>query len=292
MGKQDRHKPSRNKRYLALVMVLIISISTLVQAVSPVEAEAAAKKTTNVETWGVFIGQRIKPSSKRFKNYKNIVIDAQFYSKKDITQLKKGGRKVYSYLSIGSMETYRPYYNYFQKFLLGNYNNWDEEHWIDVSQKEWQDYVINSLVRSYRKKGINGLWIDNTDVYYEYPTDDILSGLVNILYRIRQKKIPVIINGGDVFVSKLIETGSAWLIKGVMQEEVLTRIADYNLGKFAWQTTDDYYYFTEYCTRVKMAGLSVSLLEYARSKKAKKTILRFCKKNGYTVYIADNVQLK
>lgn len=273
-------------------MVLIISFTTMFQMVSPLEAEAASKKKVNLETWGVFIGQRIKPTSKKVKKYKNIVIDAQFYTKKDIAQLKKGGRRVYSYLSIGSMETYRPYFEYFKKYLLGNYNNWNEEHWIDVSQQEWQNFVVNSLVKSYRKKGIYGLWIDNTDVYYEYPTDDILRGLVNMLYRIHRKKIPVIINGGDVFVSKLLETGSSWLIKGVMQEEVLTRIADYNVGKFAWQTIDDYYYFTEYCTRVKRAGLSVSLLEYAKSKKAKKIILKFCKKNGYTVYIADNVQLK
>ena len=175
---------------------------------------------------------------------------------------------------------------------MGDYNNWGDEDWIDVSQVEWQNFLVDYLVRSYQKKGIYGLWIDNTDVYYEYPREEIFQGLVNILVRLRQKRIPVIINGGDVFVTELINRGYKWLIKGVMQEEVITRIADYNRGRFAWQTIDDRIYFMEYCQRAKQAGLKVSLLEYSKSRKGRKKIIKFCKKYGYTVYIANNVQLK
>jgi hypothetical protein len=42
--------------------------------------------------------------------------------------------------------------------------------------------------------------VDNTDVYYEYPRANILNGLIYMLTRIHNKKIPIIINGGDVFV--------------------------------------------------------------------------------------------
>ena len=99
------------------------------------------------------------------------------------------------------------------------------------------------------------------------------------------------INGGDVFVSELLDSGNKKLIKGIMQEEVLTRIANYDKSRFAIQLLDDRRYFMEYCRRVKKAGLSVALLEYSKNAYVKKVIRKFCKKNGYTVYIANNVQL-
>ena len=280
-------------RLIAVFLALTIAFSGAFCLSDPVMAKSKKNTSYKIEKWGVFIGGKcLKKNSKKIKKYRYIVVDAQYYTKSEIKSFKKGGRKVYSYLSIGSLERYRPYYARFRKYIKGHYNNWDDEQWIDVTKKEWQDFVIKGLVKSFRKKGVNGLWIDNTDVYYEYPTQAIFQSLVSMLRRIRQKKMPVIINGGDVFVSELIRTGNRRLIKGIMQEEVLTRIADYKKGKFAHQGVADYIYFTEYCTKVKKAGLSVSLLEYARSKKMKKTITNFCKKNGYTVYISNNVQLQ
>ena len=174
---------------------------------------------------------------------------------------------------------------------MGDDDNWSEEQWVDVSKKPWQDFIINKLVTSFQKKGIDGVWIDNTDVYYEYPTKAIFNGLVKILKRIRNKNLPIFINGGDVFVSELLDSGNKKLIKGIMQEEVLTRIANYDKSRFAIQLLDDRRYFMEYCRRVKKAGLSVALLEYSKNAYVKKVIRKFCKKNGYTVYIANNVQL-
>ena len=276
------------KKLLIMALVLVMSITGLVPASQPLEARAASN---SVEKWGVFIGECIHGNTAKVKKYKYVVIDAQFYTKNEIKKLKQGGRKVYTYLSIGSLGTYRSYFRNFKKYLMGSYDNWSEEQWINVSKKQWQDFIVNKLVVSFKKKGVDGLWIDNTDVYYEYPTNAIFKGLVKMLKRIRKMKMPVIINGGDVFVSELLDRNYGWLIKGIMQEEVLTRISNYNKSKFAIQLLDDRRYFMEYCRRVKKAGLSVALLEYSRNSYVRKVIRRFCKKNGYTVYIADNDQL-
>ena len=280
-------------RLFVVFMAMMMAFTGVFCMSDPVVAKSKKGTSSSTEKWGVFIGGKcLKKNSKKVKKYRYVVVDAQYYNKSEIRRFKKGGRKVYSYLSIGTLERYRPYYNKFRKYIKGRYNNWDDEQWVDVTKKDWQDFVVKNLVRDFRKKGINGLWIDNTDVYYEYPTKEIFQSLVSMLRKIRQKGFPVIINGGDVFVSELIRTGNQKLIKGIMQEEVLTRIANYRKGRFAHQEMDDYLYFTRYCTSVKKAGLSVALLEYARSKKMKKTITNFCKKNGYTVYISNNVQLQ
>ncbi len=288
MKEQKRYGVGITKKILIMVMVFVINITGLIPAAQPLEARAASN---SVEKWGVFIGECIHGNTAKVKKYKYVVIDAQFYTKKEIKKLKRGGRKIYTYLSIGSLGSYRPYFRTFKKYLIGGYDNWTEEQWVDVSKKQWQDFIINKLVASFKKKGVDGVWVDNTDVYYEYPSKAIFKGLVKILKRIRKMKMPVIINGGDVFVTKLLDTNNGWLIKGVMQEEVLTRIANYKKSRFAIQLLDDRRYFMEYCRRVKKSGLSVALLEYSKNAYVRKVIRRFCKKNGYTVYIADNVQL-
>ncbi|MBR2730283.1 MAG: endo alpha-1,4 polygalactosaminidase [Lachnospiraceae bacterium] len=281
------HNSPLTKRLAALVLAAVLSFAAIVP-VTEVPAEAAAKTTT----WGVFIGTTLHGNTSKVKNYKSIVIDGQNYTKAEIKKLKSGGRKVYSYLSIGSIATYRSYYKRFKKYTLGKYDNWPDERWVDTSKKAWQDFVVNELVANLRKKGIDGLWVDNTDVYYEFHRTSILNGLISILSRCHNKKIPIIINGGDVFVSKIISMGKAKIIDGVMQEEVLTRITGYNSNKFARQLKSDRTYYEAYLKKVKKAGRSIALLEYTKSSAMRKEIINYCKKRGYSYYISNNVALK
>ena len=195
-------------------------------------------------------------------------------------------------MSIGTVAKYRPYYKRFKKIRLKRYNNWNTEFWVDVRKKKWQKFFLNELVPQLKKKGIDGLWVDNTDVYYEFPKKKIFKALVYMLKKVKKMKLPVIINGGDVFVDKLIEKKKQKLIKGVMQEEVLTVIADYDRGIFERAGADDYIYFTSYVQRCKKAGIKVSLLEYTRDPLMKKEIIDYCNQNGFNYYICDNVMLK
>ena len=124
-----------------------------------------------------------------------------------------------------------------------------------MSRKPWQDFIVNELVASVRRKGCDGLWLDNTDVYYEYHRESIYKGLLNIITRIHNKNIPIYINGGDEFVTRLINSGKKRLIKGVFQEEVLTSIISYSGNRFGRQNKGDRSYYEAYLRKVKRAGL-------------------------------------
>lgn len=69
------------------------------------------------------------------------MIDAQYFSKKDIRKLHAGGTKVYSYLNIGSIENFRPYYKTYEHLAIGDYENWEEEKWVNVADKDWQEFM-------------------------------------------------------------------------------------------------------------------------------------------------------
>lgn len=283
--KRSSIRTSLAGRLTALVLAAAITL------IGIVPGTAAPAEAATIYKWGVFIGTKVTSTAK-VKNYQKIVIDAQNYSAAEIKRLKSGGRKVYSYLSIGSIATYRSYYNRFKKYSLGKYTNWSAERWIDTSKVAWQDFCVNELAKSFKRKGVDGLWVDNTDVWYEYHRAPIFNGLVYILRRCKKLGFAIIINGGDVFVSHLLKSGKGACINGVMQEEVITRISDYNGNHFAMQTSADRKYYEAYLKVVKRYNKSIALLEYCKTTKTRNNIIAYCKKHGYSYYISNNVALK
>lgn len=81
-----------------------------------------------------------------------MVIDAQYFSAKDIRTLHKKGVKVYTYLNVGSIENFRDYYKKYEYLTIGTYENWEEEKWVDVSNKDWQKFM-GKLSKKLLKKG-------------------------------------------------------------------------------------------------------------------------------------------
>ena len=77
----------------------------------------------------------------RFKMYETIVIDAQYFTKRDIELLHQNGTVVYTYLNIGSIENFREYYTTYAELAIGEYEHWEEEEWVDVANPDWQKFI-------------------------------------------------------------------------------------------------------------------------------------------------------
>ena len=117
--------------------------------------------------YGVFLNADAS-SLERFKMYETIVIDAQYFTKRDIELLHQNGTVVYTYLNIGSIENFREYYTTYAELAIGEYEHWDEEEWVDVANPDWQKF-IGQLSQELYEKGVDGFFIDNCDVYYYDP---------------------------------------------------------------------------------------------------------------------------
>ena len=168
--------------------------------------------------FGVFLNYN--GNLKKLSDYETVVIDAQYIKKKDIAAFKAKGHKVYSYINVGSLENFRTYYKKYKKLMLGKYEHWDEECWIDVSSKTWKNFILKDLSVKLMKKGIDGFFVDNCDVYYVYPQKKIFKGLSVILEGLKSKGKNVIINSGNDFLDKYCSEGGNWrkIITGITQE--------------------------------------------------------------------------
>jgi uncharacterized protein (TIGR01370 family) len=204
-----------------------------------------------------------------------IVIDAQYYSKKEIAELKETNGTVLSYLNVGSIEDFRDYFPEYEDLILGPYENWEEEYWVNVADERWQDFVVKDLAKPILNKGVDGFFIDNTDVYYNYNNDGVYQGLTNILMQLKNSKAQIVINGGDAYVSKYLEENGNLdgILDGVNQESVYTSI-DFDNKSFAENDEDTRDYYLEYLNSVVSDGKKAYVLEYTDDDKLKDYVNR------------------
>ena len=116
----------KTKIFLRKIYVLILILSAaLLSAYS-------ADPSDEAEKYVVLIGEDSEIIEK-LSDIDLLVIDAEYFSQNDIARLRENGiREIYSYINIGSIESFRSYDTDFEKYTLGAYENGPEEKWIDV----------------------------------------------------------------------------------------------------------------------------------------------------------------
>lgn len=265
-------------------------LSAVILSAALILGGCGAEKAVGTKDYGVFLSLDASDMD-RIEGYDTVVIDAQYFSAEDISRLKEHGSEVYSYINVGSLENFRDYYAAYSDQTLGVYENWDEEKWINAASSEWQGFLA-SLEDELLGKGIDGFFVDNCDVYYEYPTDEMFDGLTSILKHLMSYDKPVIINGGDTFVTRYREKyGSAKdIMTGVNQESVFSSI-NFERGSFSAQTKEEREYFKEYIEACGTDGADVFLLEYTTDSSLTAQIEKYCSKKGFRYYIADSIEL-
>ena len=241
--------------------------------------------------YGVFLGA--EPGDlPDMEPYRIIVLDAQYYTSEHIAALKGSGHTVYSYINIGALEDFRPYYDRYEPVTLGAYENWDEERWVDVSRPEWQSFIADELAPAIIAKGVDGFFADNCDVYFNYPTEEIFSGTEALLKSLKAAGGYVSINGGDVFVTEYARRYGSLdgITDAVNQETVFSRL-DWDSGRFSENPADEREYFMEYAETVAALGKDVYLLEYTTDRSLIERIAGYCGGKGFRYYAADSVEL-
>ena len=275
----------------ALVAVLVLCGCCLAGEARPERAFDAS--------YGVFIGMRGGEAlrDERVLRTRVLVVDPAHFEEREIAFLKVSGHTVYGYLNVGSLEAFRPYYGRFRKFVLGRYENWDGEWWVDVSAAPWRDFVVSELAAEYVRKGIDGFFVDNCDVYHYKKSRGIFDGLTEVLRRLSGYGLEVLINGGDEYATAALEEyGSiAGLFSGVNQETVFTRInfdkLNFETGAFGRSREEDRQYFLSYLEKMEGAGAKIRLLEYTRDADLAREIERFCGARGWECFISGSVEL-
>lgn len=211
----------------------------------------------------------------------------------------KRGVWVYGYLNIGALEKQRPYYDKLKHLRLAKYEGWDGEYWIDPTAREWQEHIL-SLAKQIKATGAIGLYLDNTDIYYEIlerqiskqysrnlpSAQAVYTALSNMILKINDLGLIVMPNGGDIFVRKFIRA-HPHVISTINQEGVF--FEDLNKKNSASDTQ----YYKDYCKWAqKHISGKVRIIEYTSSKTEQAKIKAYCLAHGWDVYFSKHKELR
>lgn len=251
------------------------------------------------DDFGVFLGAN--PSSlSRIVQYENVIIDIDEFSENDISYLKDNDCKIYSYLSIGSLEKYRSYYETYKDLTFMDYDNWPDERWVDVSSNVWQNHLVDEANR-FKDLKSDGIFMDNFDVYHivkeEYECsetfkEDIFNGCINILDRLDETGLDLIINSGTDFLERLNEENNGELdkIDVYAQECVFSSIVDYQKDIFGKQDEETSSYYKSIVSFMKSHS-EILLIEYTKDDSLVSQVENYCKINNCYYYVSASVNL-
>lgn len=278
---------------------------------SQIDDSFSAEEAGEAGCTGVFIGASPADpghSPESFAPYETLILDLDAFTAPDVAALREqGAKRIYSYLNIGAIEHSRSYYPRVADLVEAPYENWPEESWIDVLAPRWRDFLLGELAPALHAKGADGFFVDNADVYARAPSDGAFKALCAILSGLRAGGARVIVNGGEEFVTRLIDEGGAPArdgaatpetgapepvpIDGIAQEEVFTQIEDYESGTFSVQDEAARERLLSHLEAVRGAGLDVLLIEYATDPAIIDEVEAQCRIRGYSCFISDGLML-
>lgn len=176
-----------------------------------------AKKVHN-PTLRIVYGMKTKQLLSIKKHYDVMVINAAKVSRQDLTQLHKKAKYIYSYLDIAALNPKSPAFKKLKSLKLMPTVS-GKKYYMNVADKKWQNYLTKT-VKSYEEKGIDGYFIDHSDLYEKRQNNTIYAGLKTILSSLKKTKSPLILNNAQALVEK-----DPKILKGIAmisQEDVFT----------------------------------------------------------------------
>ena len=262
------------------------------------------KNESNNNGYGVLLGANEEDIDKLL-DYKSVCIDLDEFSQESIQKLKNKNIEIYAYLSIGSLEDYRSYYEEFKDITFMPYKGWGHECWVDVSHIEWQSHISSEADRL-KTMGADGIFMDNFDVYYfasevyEERTAEFIEGVYqgcyNMLDDLTKKDMKLMMNSGTDFISRCKMVDEETPIDKVdvyAQEAVFSKFTDVCIGEgncFQKQVKSEQDYLMEYID-IMSDTADILLIEYAIDKQVIKEIKDYCNKNNFYYYITNSSNL-
>ncbi|RYX82969.1 glycoside hydrolase [bacterium] len=175
--------------------------------------------------------------------------DGGNFTTAQIQQLKNNGQnRVISYLNIGSCESFRSYWSKApapyvaaknnRKAWLGLYDGYPDETWMDLSNADYQNLIVNYVAPRLVAQGVDGFFLDNMELVEHGPKDKngpcsaaCRQGGLDLIAKLRRKypRALIVMQNATSDVTRLGKTGGVafpTLLDGISHEEVFAPVAD------------------------------------------------------------------
>jgi uncharacterized protein (TIGR01370 family) len=183
----------------------------------------------------------------------------------ELAPLRASGALVLSYLSVGTVEAWRPYASRVpSSWTLAKVEEWPDERYVDARERGWQQ-IMEAQARDLDRRGFDGIYLDNLDVAEDFPATR--AGLIQLVERLRSEVTDMLLvaQNGLAIVDQLP-------VDAIAHEDVFGRWD----GGYRASTPDETAAILGGLRRMHARGLPVLTLDYAspRSSIAREAVAR------------------
>jgi uncharacterized protein (TIGR01370 family) len=100
----------------------------------------------------------------RLGDFDLVVVDGQEAKPAQLDALRARGVTTLAYLSVGTIEKWRPWYRKLKRFRLNAWQDWRDEWFADVSKPKLRRFWTRRVAPKTLAKGFDGLFLDNVDM--------------------------------------------------------------------------------------------------------------------------------
>jgi uncharacterized protein (TIGR01370 family) len=130
---------------------------------------AAAGPVASADSFAFGIGNHMLDGTattvgNRFKDFGLVVVDGEEATPAEISAIQSHGVVVLGYLSVGTIEKWRGWYDQVKQYRLNADQNWRDEWFADTSRPGYRNAILNDIAPQLLGKGFDGLFLDNVDM--------------------------------------------------------------------------------------------------------------------------------
>ncbi len=153
----------------ALLTTLAVTIAASAAIPPAVQATPDDPRLAGAQDFAFALGVDVDgPVVARLAPYDLIVVDGQQTKASRIRQLQADGSVVLGYLSVGTIERFRPWFKRMRRFAIGYWHDWDE-FYARVNSRRYRGAIRGRIAPRILRKGFDGLFLDSTDMIELYP---------------------------------------------------------------------------------------------------------------------------
>jgi uncharacterized protein (TIGR01370 family) len=244
---------------MRLTALAAAALAGVALAAAPAAAQTANPRLAEVRDWAFALGVDTDAPgvTAQLGAYDLVVVDGES-SAASVAALRAQGSIVLGYLSVGTLEPYRPGYKRLKKYRLPvKFEEFDEDY-ARVSAKGYRRAIARRIAPRLLANGFDGLFLDNFDMILEFRKQR--RGMYRL---VEQLSALVRANGGLLFAQNGAEAVDAVLpfLDGWNREDV-TSTYSFKRRRYVPRPAGSVQEALAELGRIRAAGLLVTAADY------------------------------
>lgn len=213
----------------------------------------------------------VKLTPDQVADYRMVIVEPDFYNKKEIAKLKAAGPKILAYVTLGEVDPNRWYYPILEEEgFLGINPNWNSSY-LNLESERVRRVILDRILPQIMAKKPDGLFLDTIDAVSPVTERGHLKPYMTELIKMIRHEYPEIViiqNAGLFLIEDTQEHIDAFLT------EALTSDYDFTSGTYRVRTDEEIKQRLDYLNHyVELTGIPFFIIEFAENEDQRKEII-------------------